>query len=116
MNSHSSPGRTRVKQSERSDVMRARLLKATMEVVREEGWARASMPKICDRAGVSRGAQTHHFPTKADLLLSAVREIIASYQSEIDEELTLTGGRRWSLHRLFELPWDACLQDGLMEC
>jgi AcrR family transcriptional regulator len=111
-----SPARTRLTQSERTDAMRARLLKATMEVVQEEGWARASTPKICERAGVSRGAQTHHFPTKADLLLAAVREIVGAYQSEIEDEGALKGAHTWSLRKLFDLLWDACLQDGLMEC
>ena len=116
MNSSSAPKRSRQKQSERTDAMRARLLKATLETVREEGWARASTPKICERAGVSRGAQTHHFPTKADLLLCAVKEMVGAYQSEIDADIAAKGERRWSLRKLFDLLWDACVADGLVEC
>jgi AcrR family transcriptional regulator len=108
--------RKRRKQSDRSDDMRERLLTATLDVVREDGWARASTPRICERAGVSRGAQTHHFPAKIDLLLAAVRQIVETYQSEIDDELVLKAGRSWSLRRLFKLLWSACLEDGLMEC
>lgn len=96
--------------------MRERLLGATLDVVREDGRARASTPRICERAGVSRGAQTHHYPAKTDLLLAAVRQIVETYQSEIDDELALNAGRRWSLRRLFDLLWSACLEDGLMEC
>jgi len=108
--------RKRRKQSVRSDEMRERLLGATLDVVREDGWARASTQRICERAGVSRGAQTHHFPAKIDLLLAAVRQIVGTYQSEIDDELAMKAGRAWSLKRLFELLWSACLDDGLMDC
>ena len=31
---------------------------------------------VCDRAGVSRGAQLHHFPTKKELVTTAVEHIL----------------------------------------
>lgn len=108
--------RKRRTQADRSDEMRERLLQATLDVVRDEGWANTSTPKICERAGVSRGAQTHHFPARIDLLLAAVRQIVGAYQSDIDDELTVSAGRSWTLRRLFDLLWSACLEDGLMEC
>ena len=52
--------------------MRARLLEATFECLVERGYAGTSTPEVLKRAGVSRGAMLHHFPTKADLLAAAV--------------------------------------------
>lgn len=63
---------TRVPQEERTRVMRQRLLDATIELLVERGWSGTSTTLVSQRAGVSRGAQLHHFPTKSDLVLAAV--------------------------------------------
>lgn len=66
---------TRVPQEERTRVMRARLLEACVEVLIERGYAGTSTTLVSERAGVSRGAQLHHFPTKADLVVAAVEHL-----------------------------------------
>ena len=55
--------------------MRARLLEATVELLVERGFAGTSTTLVSERAGVSRGAQPHHFPTKNDLVVAAVRHL-----------------------------------------
>lgn len=67
------PGR--VPQEERTRLMRARLLEATVELLVERGFAGTSTTLVSERAGVSRGAQLHHFPTKNDLVLAAVAHL-----------------------------------------
>lgn len=69
--------RTRVRrtQEERSAETRARLLDATIECLLELGYARTTTTEVADRAGVSRGAQLHHFPTKEELVLAAVEHL-----------------------------------------
>ncbi len=66
---------TRVPQEERTRAMRARLLEATVELLVEKGYAGTSTTLVSDRAGVSRGAQLHHFPTKQDLVVAAVLHV-----------------------------------------
>ncbi|WP_246004109.1 TetR/AcrR family transcriptional regulator [Nocardioides marmoriginsengisoli] len=66
---------TRVPQEERSRSMRLRLLEATVQCLAEHGWAGTSTTLISQRAGVSRGAQLHHFPTKTDLVVAAVEHL-----------------------------------------
>lgn len=66
---------TRVPQEERTRVMRARLLEACVELLIERGYAGTSTTLVSERAGVSRGAQLHHFPTKADLVVAAVEHL-----------------------------------------
>jgi AcrR family transcriptional regulator len=66
---------TRVPQEERTRAMRARLLEATVELLVEKGYAGTSTTLVSERAGVSRGAQLHHFPTKQDLVVAAVRHV-----------------------------------------
>src|SRR3954463_7282253 len=65
----------RVPQEERSRAMRARLMDATIECLVEYGFGGTSSTLISDRAGVSRGAQLHHFPTKNDLVVAAVEHL-----------------------------------------
>jgi AcrR family transcriptional regulator len=66
---------TRVPQEERTRAMRARLLEATVELLVEKGYAGTSTTLVSERAGVSRGAQLHHFPTKQDLVVAAVLHV-----------------------------------------
>jgi AcrR family transcriptional regulator len=46
---------------------RARLVTAAGELFAEMGYAAASTTELLARTGLSRGALTHHFPTKEDL-------------------------------------------------
>jgi len=75
----------RVPQEERTRAMRARLLEATVECLVEHGWSGTSTTMVSARAGVSRGAQLHHFPTKADLVLAAVEHLAEVRGREIEE-------------------------------
>ena len=65
----------RVPQEERTRVMRARLLEATVELLAERGWSGTTTTLVSQRAGVSRGAQLHHFPTKNALVIAAVEHL-----------------------------------------
>lgn len=65
----------RVPQEERTRVMRARLLEATVDCLVEHGFAATTTTLVSERAGVSRGAQLHHFPTKNDLVVAAVEHL-----------------------------------------
>lgn len=67
--------RVRRTQAERSASTRARLLDATLECLCDLGYARTTTPEIARRAGLSRGAQLHHFPTKAELVIRAVEHL-----------------------------------------
>jgi len=63
-------------QAERSATTRQRLLDATVACVLEQGFASTTTREICQRAGVSRGAQLHHYPTKAELLAEAAEHLL----------------------------------------
>ncbi len=65
----------RTSQEERTRAMRARLMEATVELLVERGFNGTTTTLVSARAGVSRGAQLHHFPTKNDLVLGAVAHL-----------------------------------------
>ncbi|WP_067830561.1 TetR/AcrR family transcriptional regulator [Nocardia inohanensis] len=57
---------------DRSRATRQRLLEATIDCLAENGWAAATVAVVAERAGVSRGAAQHHFPTREDLITAAL--------------------------------------------
>jgi AcrR family transcriptional regulator len=62
--------------------MRSRLLEATIDCLYEVGYSRTTTIEVAARAGVSRGAQLHHFPTKKRLVTVAVKHLL---QKRLDE-------------------------------
>lgn len=68
--------RSRRTQAERTAAMRARLLEATVDCLVERGYAGTTTTAVVKRAGVSRGAILHHFPTKQDLVATAVEYVL----------------------------------------
>ena len=69
-------------QAERTALTRTKLLDAAASCLAELGYGRTSTTEICRRAGVSRGAQLHHFPTKADLVSAALDHV---FERRVDE-------------------------------
>ncbi|MDQ3402349.1 MAG: TetR/AcrR family transcriptional regulator [Actinomycetota bacterium] len=59
-------------QQNRSRVTRRRLLAAAIECLAEVGWGGSTVSVVAERAGVSRGAAQHHFPTREDLVTAAI--------------------------------------------
>jgi AcrR family transcriptional regulator len=70
-------------QAERSERTRELLLDATISCLVELGYARTTVHEICQRAGLSRGAQQHHFATKAELMTSALEHLFKRLGEEI---------------------------------
>lgn len=64
-------------QEERSAQTRTRLLDATIDCLLQYGYAGTTTPRIAELAGVTRGAQVHHFGSKDDLMLAALQHLTA---------------------------------------
>lgn len=71
------------KQEQRSRSTRQRLMQATVECLVEHGWAGTTTTGVAERAGVSRGAQLHHYPTRSELIISAVEHLAVQRVAEI---------------------------------
>jgi TetR/AcrR family transcriptional repressor of nem operon len=53
---------------------RTRLLLATIDLVRANGYAATRVEDVCSAAGVTKGSFFHHFESKEDLALAAAAE------------------------------------------
>ena len=62
-------------QAEKSLLMQTQILQATMQCLIEIGYAQTTTDKIAQKAGVSRGAMTHHFKSRAAVFTAAARYI-----------------------------------------
>src|SRR6185295_3911219 len=82
----SAPAGTRTPQQDRSRATQQRLLAATIDCLVEHGWAGTTTTVIAERAGVSRGAQLHHYPTRAALVLAAVTHLTELRAGELRAE------------------------------
>jgi len=92
-------------QEERSASTRERLLDATIESLVEVGYAGTSTTAVCARAGLSRGAQLHHYPTKADLVIGAVGHLAKRRAAELVAELPRSGSADERLSRALDAIW-----------
>ena len=63
----------RQSQEQRRQNTQERVLKAALDILAEEGYARFTTTGVAARAGVSRGAQENYFRTKTDLIAAATR-------------------------------------------
>lgn len=74
-------------QAERTAATCERLLDATITTLLERGYRGTSTPEICRRAGVSRGAQLHHYPTKEALVAAAVDHLLERRVADLQSRL-----------------------------
>jgi AcrR family transcriptional regulator len=85
--SASTPRPQRRTQAERRAATRTALLEATIECLARDGYARTTTRGISERAGVTPGAQQHHFPNKAALMSAALGHLAR----KLVDELLATG-------------------------
>lgn len=82
-------------QAEKSHLMRLHILDATMQCLVDIGYTQTTTEKIAKQAGVSRGAMTHHFKSRADVFAAAAAHItdirVLEYDATI-QDVTLSAG------------------------
>jgi len=100
----SKTGRT---QQERSSAMRTRLLDATIDCLVRYGYAGTTTTKVTEIAGVTRGAQVHHFPTRADLVAAAVRHLAEKRTELAFEKIDTVRQAADPVDAALELMWES---------
>ena len=74
-------------QQDRSRATRSRLLEAAVACLAEVGWSGSTVAVVAERAGVSRGAAQHHFPTREALFIAAVEHVAEQRSAEIRHQM-----------------------------
>lgn len=79
--------RARRTQEERRAATRGALLDAALACLIEHGYEGTTTGRVCERAGVSRGAHQHHFGTRPALVAAALEELAMRRLDEIRSEV-----------------------------
>lgn len=101
---------SRIYQKEKSRLMRQRLIEATLDCLQMHGFHGASLSRILERAGVSRGAWRHHYESKNDLVAAASEYLLSTALERAERiagELSL---RTTGLADMLEVIWDRFYQ------
>jgi len=85
--------------------MRARLLDATLECLVELGYSRMSTNDVVHRAGVSRGALAHYFPTKAELVAAAGAHLIDERAAQFEIMFNALPPERRTVAEALDVLW-----------
>jgi AcrR family transcriptional regulator len=80
-------------QAQRSEEMRQRLLQAAFTVLRQRGYVGFRVAEVAKIAGVSRGAQLHHFPTKESLVVATIEHVFARALVQAQERAQAEAGQ-----------------------
>lgn len=99
-------GAHRRTQAERTAQTRHRLLDAAIDSLVEVGYAATSTTEVARRAGVSRGAQTHHFPTKSELVVAAVEHVFTIQAETFHQVFDRLPPEDRTLTRAVDQLWD----------
>ena len=78
---------TREPQQDRSRATRARLIEAAISSLADIGYAASTVAVVAERAGVSRGAAQHHFPTREALFTAALEHVAKVRADELQDEV-----------------------------
>jgi AcrR family transcriptional regulator len=88
---------------DRSRATRSRLLEAAVASLAELGYPASTVAVVAERAGVSRGAAQHHFPTREALFTAALEHMAHVRADELRRELDELPGARPSTAGIVEL-------------
>jgi AcrR family transcriptional regulator len=70
-------------QGERRAVTKHLVLEATIDCLVHDGYHRLSTGRVAERAGVSRGAQMHQYPTRQALVVAAIEHLTELRAAEL---------------------------------
>lgn len=89
------------------DATRDAVLDATIDVLIAHGWAGLTTRRIAEASGVTRGAQQHHFGTKAELVGAAVLRLADRALAQLMDELAALPVGEDRIGAVLDVTWRA---------
>ncbi len=102
-------GARRRPQAERSAETRARLVAAAIACLHRVGYGATTVTLVAEAAGVSRGAMTHQFPAKTDMMVAVVRSVFRMDSDHYQRSVAELSPVEW-MRSLPWIVWDAVSQ------
>jgi AcrR family transcriptional regulator len=76
-----------MKNNEIASETRSRILDAATQVIIEKGGMALTLDAVARQAGVSKGGLLYHFPSKDSLIVGMIEQLIAGFNTSLDQEL-----------------------------
>jgi len=97
------PDPTRRTQVERAQSTQQKLIKEAINLLKKKRYAGFRTAEVAELAGMSKGAQTHHFPTKDTLVLEALEAVYQKTQKQALERIKIgSTSSHEILHQMME--------------
>ncbi len=77
-----------------------------MECLVDLGWSGTSTTEVARRAGVSRGAQQHHYPTKMVLVAAALEHLLEAQRLAYETAFAVLPEERRNVAGALDLLWE----------
>ncbi len=97
--------RLRRAQAERSADTRAKVIEAAIRCLHRLGYASTTLMLVAQEAGMSRGAMTHQFPIKTDLMLAVVEAVFEQESADYRRTVERYRPREW-MRALPSIMWE----------
>ncbi|HWM68842.1 MAG TPA: alpha/beta hydrolase fold domain-containing protein [Steroidobacteraceae bacterium] len=89
------PRRQRRPQAERTAETRAKLIEAAITCIHRTGYGQTTISTVALEAGLSRGAVTHQFPAKTDLMIAVLRAVYDQDSEHYHRSVAATSPLEW---------------------
>ncbi|MFC3614481.1 TetR/AcrR family transcriptional regulator [Lutimaribacter marinistellae] len=93
-------------QEERAKQTKKKVIRATIACLDKQGYAETTFARIQDRAGVSRGAITHHFPNRQALVAATAMELLSNALGPVERRADSTPDAAEPVAELIKHVWD----------
>lgn len=100
-----SPSSGRRSQRERREHTRAQLVAATITCIAEYGYQATTTRRVAEIADVSLGALAHHFPSRLDLITSALDEVSERMTADLPARVDACRGRERDEFGILDALW-----------
>ncbi len=77
-----------------------------MECLVDLGWSGTSTTEVARRAGVSRGAQQHHYPTKLVLVAAGLEHLVVAQRLAYETAFAVLPAERRNVSGALDLLWE----------
>ena len=104
------------RQKDRSAETKSKLIHATIDCIMRVGWYNTSLSMIVEEAGLTRGAQAHHFPQKSQLYAATMTYVIESFIEQMRSEISLMSDPERKLDTLMQVIWRIIFEGPFMVC
>ena len=96
-------------QAQRSAETQTKLIEAAISCLHHVGYSATTVTMVADKAKVSRGAMTHQYPTKTDLMLAVVAAVFEADSLYYEQAVAAKSPVQW-IRELPKTMWEVISQ------